>query len=203
MSVRFFLKVVAILKRMRYDRLEGRCGRVRCIRRSLSGKCWSMCELLRRIMERVLGSKGCSLSQSRSVETDHERQCLLILPPGWQEIDAAFYFTPSRVAGFFHCTAPSISIVAYVSSLLTPVTTDSSLLRSALLNAGFQVSRSHASAGSMKTNAPRSVVHDIMRMWIRDHPVEMKNIKPTSPAMRLLAKETPFVTSRSFSSSDC
>lgn len=46
---------------------------------------------------------------------------------------------------------------------------------SALLHAGYKVSRSHAAAGSVKTNAPRSVVHDIYRSWIANSPIPVKD----------------------------
>lgn len=59
---------------------------------------------------------------------------------------------------------------------------------SALLNGGYEVSRSHASAGSLKTNAPRSFVFDIVREWIKTNPVTMDNVKDGSLAFRLLAK---------------
>ncbi|KAL8280543.1 hypothetical protein RQP46_007191 [Phenoliferia psychrophenolica] len=85
--------------------------------------------------------------------------------------DAPLYFTPGRLCGFFHCIPPSISIVA-----------------SALLNGGFSVSRSHALAGSLKTNAPRAFVMDIIREWIKLNPVKTENIKEGAPASRLLAK---------------
>ncbi|KAF8964045.1 tRNA methyltransferase [Flammula alnicola] len=48
-----------------------------------------------------------------------------------EELQVPFYFTPSKVASFFHCETPSLDDVA-----------------SALLNAGHQVSRSHACAGA-------------------------------------------------------
>ena len=76
--------------------------------------------------------------------------------------------------------------------LPSPLLTSSSC-SSGLLNAGYEVSRSHASAGSIKTNAPRHVVYDVIRAWIKDHPVEMKNIKTGSPALKLLSKENPCV----------
>lgn len=63
-------------------------------------------------------------------------------------------------------------------------------IRSALLNAGHKVSRSHACAGSIKTDASHREVHDIFRSWIKLHPVKMENISETSPARRLLAKES-------------
>ena len=60
---------------------------------------------------------------------------------------------------------------------------------SALLNGGYKVSRSHAFAGSLKTNAPRSFIHEVMRAWVKKHPVKMQNIKEGQVAQRLLAKE--------------
>jgi hypothetical protein len=60
---------------------------------------------------------------------------------------------------------------------------------SALLNAGYKVSRSHALAGSIKTDAPRSFVHDIMREFIKTNPVRMDKVPEGNPARVLLAKE--------------
>ena len=56
------------------------------------------------------------------------------------------------------------------------------------MNAGYQVSRSHALAGSIKTDAPRSVIHDVYRAWIAKNPVKLENIKEGSPARVLIAK---------------
>lgn len=39
---------------------------------------------------------------------------------------------------------------------------------SALLNAGYKVSGSHACAGSIKTNAPNSFIWDMMRAWVQN-----------------------------------
>lgn len=79
------------------------------------------------------------------------------------------------MAGVFHCNSPSLeSVVA------------------ALLHAGFAVSRSHAQAGSIKTNAAPRDVHDVFRGWVRDHPVKAESIKPTSPAHFLHAKSPRF-----------
>lgn len=60
---------------------------------------------------------------------------------------------------------------------------------SALLNANYTVSRSHAQPGSIKTDAPRVFVHDIIREWIKLNPVKMSNVKENSPAKVLLSKE--------------
>jgi len=89
-----------------------------------------------------------------------------------EELDSPFFFTPSRLAGFFHCTCPSLDEVA-----------------SALLHAGHKVSRSHACPGSLKSTATRAEVHDVFRSWIKLHPVKMENISEGSPAKFLLDKE--------------
>ncbi|KAI0273761.1 tRNA methyltransferase [Gloeopeniophorella convolvens] len=89
-----------------------------------------------------------------------------------EELSVPFYFTPSRVASFFHCTCPSLDEVA-----------------SALLHAGHQVSRSHAAAGSLKTTASRKDLHDVYRSWVKTHPVKMEKISANSPTRALLGKE--------------
>ncbi|KAF7304907.1 tRNA (guanine(26)-N(2))-dimethyltransferase [Mycena kentingensis (nom. inval.)] len=86
------------------------------------------------------------------------------------EIPAPFYFTPAKIAKLFHCVTPSFSDVA-----------------SALLHAGFQVERSHAAPGSIKTNATRGELLDIYRCWVKANPV--KDSAPTTPGARLLSKE--------------
>ncbi|KAJ6502519.1 N2,N2-dimethylguanosine tRNA methyltransferase [Mycena sanguinolenta] len=86
--------------------------------------------------------------------------------------DTPFYFTPSKVSKHFHCVTPSFSDMA-----------------SALLHGGHKISRSHASAGSIKTTATNAELFDIYRSWIKLHPVKMANISPTSPAQVMLARE--------------
>ncbi|PLW07282.1 hypothetical protein PCANC_23867 [Puccinia coronata f. sp. avenae] len=65
--------------------------------------------------------------------------------------DAPFYFTPAKLSGLFRCSSPSLMTVG-----------------SGLLNAGFELSRSHCQPGSIKTNAPRAFLHDLMKTWIHE-----------------------------------
>ncbi|TKY89129.1 hypothetical protein EX895_001660 [Sporisorium graminicola] len=84
-----------------------------------------------------------------------------------------FYFTPPKASGLFHCVSPPLDRMV-----------------SALLSAGFRVSRSHAAAGSLKTDASRAQIFDVLRYWVKtQHPVKMENMKETDPARILLAKE--------------
>ncbi|GHJ86737.1 hypothetical protein NliqN6_3139 [Naganishia liquefaciens] len=87
------------------------------------------------------------------------------------ELPTMFYFTPSKIASFFRSSCPSLT--EYVS---------------ALLNAGYSVSRSHAAAGSIKTDAPMSFVHDVIREFIKTHPVRRDKISDGSPVLKLLDK---------------
>lgn len=89
-----------------------------------------------------------------------------------EELPVPFFFTPAKIAGYFRCEVPSLAEIT-----------------SALLNGGYQVSRSHALGGSLKTTAPRSFVYDVMREWIKTHPVKMENVTDGQIARRLLQKE--------------
>ena len=44
----------------------------------------------------------------------------------------------------------------------------------------------------LKTNAPNDVIWDIMRCWVKENPVQMKNFKDGSPGRKILAKEPEF-----------
>ncbi|KAK4041955.1 S-adenosyl-L-methionine-dependent methyltransferase [Parachaetomium inaequale] len=81
-----------------------------------------------------------------------------------------FYFHPAQVSGILHCASPP-----------------DNALRGALLGLGYRVTRSHCKSGSMKTDAPWSVIWHVFREWIRQKsPVKEANIKPGSVAYRLL-----------------
>ncbi|GAA5841022.1 hypothetical protein JCM3766R1_006639 [Sporobolomyces carnicolor] len=95
-----------------------------------------------------------------------------MLTVAYNECEAPLYFSPARMASYFNSLCPPLHTMA-----------------SALLNANYTVSRSHAQPGSIKTDAPRVFVHDIIREWIKLNPVKMSNVKENSPAKVLLSKE--------------
>uniref|UniRef100_A0A667WMS1 tRNA (guanine(26)-N(2))-dimethyltransferase n=1 Tax=Myripristis murdjan TaxID=586833 RepID=A0A667WMS1_9TELE len=61
--------------------------------------------------------------------------------------------------------------------------------RSALLHAGHRVSLSHACKNAIKTDAPPSVIWDIMRCWEKANPVKREKLSETSPAFKILSTE--------------
>ncbi|XP_035447574.2 probable tRNA (guanine(26)-N(2))-dimethyltransferase [Spodoptera frugiperda] len=63
------------------------------------------------------------------------------------------------------------------------------IMRSALLNAGYKVSYSHASRMSIKTRAPAHVVWDIIRTWAQTHPVKPAKLEADPVARFILAQE--------------
>ncbi|BEI84117.1 hypothetical protein CcaverHIS002_0407210 [Cutaneotrichosporon cavernicola] len=87
------------------------------------------------------------------------------------ELPDPFYFTSNKVHGFGRATSAPTKMVV-----------------SALLNGGYKVSRSHASSGSIKTNAPRSFIYDIVREHIKTNPVRMDKISENSPARAFVNK---------------
>ncbi|XP_013784928.2 tRNA (guanine(26)-N(2))-dimethyltransferase-like isoform X2 [Limulus polyphemus] len=71
--------------------------------------------------------------------------------------DCPLYYTLDRLCGVVHCTMPSML-----------------QFRSAILNAGYQVSLSHTNRTSIKTNAPASTLWDIIRTWTMQNSVKRK-----------------------------
>lgn len=61
-----------------------------------------------------------------------------------------FFFTPSTLSRVLHCVSPSDAAV-----------------RGALMYLGYRTTRSHTKAGSICTNAPWSVIWEVMREWVR------------------------------------
>lgn len=61
--------------------------------------------------------------------------------------------------------------------------------RSALLNAGYRVSMSHAGQVSIKTDAPAQVVWDVVRAWEKLHPANRAKMTDDRPGKRILEKE--------------
>lgn len=84
--------------------------------------------------------------------------------------DCPLYYSVDHLCGVLHCNTPSLVQI-----------------RSALLEAGYKASSSHACKQALKTDAPHSVVWDVMRCWEKLHPVKRR--KENSPGAAILSKE--------------
>jgi hypothetical protein len=56
-----------------------------------------------------------------------------------------------------------------LSSTLKCTSPSAVIFRSAVINAGYRISRTHVCAIGLKTDAPMNVIWDIMRCWVRDY----------------------------------
>ncbi|XP_064942360.1 tRNA (guanine(26)-N(2))-dimethyltransferase 1-like isoform X1 [Musa acuminata AAA Group] len=61
------------------------------------------------------------------------------------------------------------------------------LFRSAVLNAGYRISGSHVNPLGLKTDAPMDVIWDIMRCWVKNHPIKAQ--QPDKSGTVILSKE--------------
>ncbi|KAI5062041.1 hypothetical protein GOP47_0022580 [Adiantum capillus-veneris] len=85
-------------------------------------------------------------------------------------LDAPLYLSLHSLCSTLKCTSPSASLFRY-----------------AVVNAGYNISSSHASPLGLKTNAPMDVVWDIMRCWVKTHPVKAQT--PDHAGTKILSQE--------------
>jgi tRNA (guanine26-N2/guanine27-N2)-dimethyltransferase len=91
-------------------------------------------------------------------------------------LDVPLYYTLPDLCQTLHCTSPKMSDV-----------------QAALVNAGYRVSNQHKEPTAIKTDAPNDVVWDILRCWVKKHPIASKRVSTTSPGHRILATEPTLV----------
>ncbi|KAF4397688.1 hypothetical protein G4B88_027428 [Cannabis sativa] len=61
------------------------------------------------------------------------------------------------------------------------------MFRSAVINAGYRISGTHVNPLGLKSDAPMDVIWDIMRCWVKNHPVKAQ--PPEQPGSVILSKE--------------
>ena len=84
-----------------------------------------------------------------------------------------FYFFPSMLASVLRTTAPSANA-----------------MRGALIGLGYRVTRSHTKAGSIRTDAPWSVIWEVMREWVRRKaPFKEGSIRPGTAGWGIMGNE--------------
>lgn len=83
-----------------------------------------------------------------------------------------FYFSLSSLSKVLHCSTAPIDE-----------------FRGALLSCGYRSTRSHAKPNSIRTDAPWSVIWEIMREWVRQHsPVKEGSLKSGTAGAAIMAK---------------
>ncbi|TVU47589.1 hypothetical protein EJB05_07195, partial [Eragrostis curvula] len=83
--------------------------------------------------------------------------------------DIPLFFSLHNIAGTVKCTSPSLV-----------------MFRSAVINAGYRISSTHVNPLGVKSDAPWDVIWDIMRCWVKNHPI--KEQPRDSPGTAILSK---------------
>ncbi|KAF8010146.1 hypothetical protein BT93_J0945 [Corymbia citriodora subsp. variegata] len=87
--------------------------------------------------------------------------------------DIPLFLSLHNLCATLKCTSPSAVV-----------------FRSAVINAGYRISGTHVNPLGLKTDAPMDVIWDIMRCWVKSHPV--KEQPSDQPGSVILAKEPAF-----------
>ncbi|MCJ1432739.1 RNA methyltransferase tRNA(m5U54)methyltransferase [Xylographa pallens] len=110
--------------------------------------------------------------KSEKAQTEQETICRL--DPSRPD-KYPFFIIPSVLAKVLHCVAPS-----------------DAALRGALINLDYRVRRSHTKPGTIRTDAPWTVIWEVMREWVRQKaPVKDGAIKPGTAGWAIMRKERP------------
>ncbi|KAK5108373.1 hypothetical protein LTR62_008403 [Meristemomyces frigidus] len=81
-----------------------------------------------------------------------------------------FFFIPSALAKVIHCIAPPEAAI-----------------KGALRHAGYKATRSHCKPGSIKTDAPWSVLWEVMREWVRQkQPIKEGALREGQAGFRIM-----------------
>lgn len=84
-----------------------------------------------------------------------------------------FFFLPSALSRVLHCVSPSDAAI-----------------RGALVGLGYRTNRSHTKAGSISTDAPWSVIWEVMREWVRQKsPIKEGVLKKGMPGWAIMKKD--------------
>ncbi|KAJ0754303.1 putative tRNA (guanine(26)-N(2))-dimethyltransferase [Helianthus annuus] len=84
--------------------------------------------------------------------------------------DVPLFLSLHNLCGTLKCTSPSAVI-----------------FRSAVINAGYRISGTHVNPLGLKSDAPMDVIWDIMRCWVKNHPVKEQSLDQSGSV--ILAKE--------------
>lgn len=84
--------------------------------------------------------------------------------------DVPLFLSLHNLCATLKCTSPSAVI-----------------FRSAVINAGYRISGTHVEPLGLKSDAPMDVIWDIMRCWVKSHPVKAQ--APDQSGSVILAKE--------------
>jgi len=127
----------------------------------------------------------------------HSRPFLDKLQETIQSLDETVYKTRPRMLGMLSLATEELEVPFYrtpqeLAKTLKTETPPLDVVWSALTNAGYKVSSTHCVAGAFKTDAPMTVVWDMMRSWVKSHPVKMERLNPNSAGYKILTTPSAY-----------
>ena len=101
----------------------------------------------------------------------HNHEFINRLQETVESLDESVYITRPRMIGMLNLAAEELDIPFYrtpqeLASTLKTHTPPLDMVWSALINAGYKVSSTHCKAGAVKTDAPTTIVWDMMKAWV-------------------------------------
>lgn len=112
---------------------------------------------------------------------------------GEVEKDSSTFATKPRIVGQLNVckqelSGPLFYDISSMCHVLKATTPPAIRIRSALVHAGYKVSQTHCSSSGLKSDAPYSVVWDILRCQVKEVPLKKKS-QEGSAAEKILQKE--------------
>ncbi|XP_011307972.1 probable tRNA (guanine(26)-N(2))-dimethyltransferase isoform X2 [Fopius arisanus] len=112
------------------------------------------------------------LDSIETLELATSKRLIGVLSVIGEELDTPLYYVLDRLMSIVRCDTPSMV-----------------KFRSGLLNAGYNVSFSHANKLSIKTNAPAEIVWNVVKAWEKMHPAKREKLGKESPALAILTAQ--------------
>ncbi|KAJ8557211.1 hypothetical protein K7X08_002836 [Anisodus acutangulus] len=100
----------------------------------------------------------------------YDRICAVLTAISEELPDIPLFLSLHNISATLKCTSPSAV-----------------MFRSAVINAGYRTSGTHVNPLGLKTDAPMHTIWDIMRCWVKNHPVKAQPSQ--HPGSVILAKE--------------
>jgi tRNA (guanine26-N2/guanine27-N2)-dimethyltransferase len=103
----------------------------------------------------------------------HDEEFVKKLLQTVQGLDESVYITRPRMMGMLTLAAEELDVPFYrtpqeLASTLKTQTPPLDTVWSGLINSGYKVTSTHCKAGAIKTDAPISLVWDMMKAWVSD-----------------------------------
>ncbi|ORY41694.1 TRM-domain-containing protein [Rhizoclosmatium globosum] len=106
----------------------------------------------------------------------HQRMIGMLTVISEELPDVPLFYSLDSICQAIHCSVPPLRSFF-----------------SALVNAGYKVSSSHCMPTSFKTDAPNSVIWDILRCWVKEHPISEKRMIEGSVSSKILTVQPTLV----------